>query len=84
MASVSEIKAQIEKKKDYLNQVPTVKKELKFLESQLKTAEVEEFAAFLNDKKIEIETLKKAIIEGNIVLPDGVAADTGKAEKEKT
>jgi len=70
MASISEIKAKIAKKREFLKQVPTVKKEIKELEMQLKIAEAEELAKLLNDKSISVEILKKAIADGSIVLPD--------------
>ena len=70
MASVSEIKAQIEKKQEYLSQVPIVKKEIKILEAQLKTAEAEELADFLKENKIDVDTLKKGILDGSITLCD--------------
>ena len=77
-SNVEKIKAEIEKKKAYLRQVPTVKKELKDLEAQLKAAEIDDLAKTLSNTGIDIEALKRAIIEGNIVLPDDC-----KAEKEK-
>ena len=69
MATVSEIKARIAKKRDFLKQVPTVKKEIKELEMQLKAAEVDELTKVLSEGGIDIEELKKAVTEGNIVLP---------------
>ena len=70
MASVSEIKAKIAKKREFLKQVPIVRKEIKELEVQLKAAEVDELTKVLSKGGIDIEALKRAVTEGNIVLPD--------------